>query len=40
MIFLRVSSLKRRASEMRMEITGCCGVAAFSTMKALSGYNE
>ena len=32
MIFLKVSSLERSASEMRMEITGCCGLDVFSAM--------
>jgi hypothetical protein len=38
MIFLKVSSLERSASEMRMEITGCCGIGAFSVMRSLSGW--
>jgi hypothetical protein len=38
MIFLKVSSLERSASEMRIEITGCCGVAAFSAMEVLSQW--
>jgi hypothetical protein len=31
----KLSSRARNASEMRTEITGCCGVAAFSAMEYL-----